>query len=330
MRGVFKLLVLVALVGIVAPCCGAARNSIPPPSRPAGYIFLRDWAAKSGFSLAFNAKDKSILMTNRWARLEMANDSHRAEINGVGLWLSFPISVYDGRLIINQRDIATLLEPILFPKRPVDDKKVRVIAIDAGHGGKDPGYQIGIQQEKKYTLLLAKEVQEQLDAAGLRTYLTRRSDKFIDLPDRAALADSARADLFVSLHFNCAPEPAAKGVETYCVTPFGTEATNGSEPALRYYAGNKFDAQSALLAYEVQRSITRGLDLADRGVRHAGFVVLRRAPMPSVLIEGGFMSNPSDSKKVFSDERRRELARAIVDGILAYKRTMERNAGTRN
>jgi N-acetylmuramoyl-L-alanine amidase len=328
MRAVFKLFVLIACVCFGAPCFAASREAgPPPPSRPAGYIFLRDWAARNGLSLAYNAKDKSILMTNRWARLDLANDSRHGEINGVSVWLSFPISAYEGKLIINQRDVTTLLDPVLFPKRPA--KKIRIVAIDAGHGGKDPGYQIGGQQEKKYTLLLAQEVQDRLADAGVKTYMTRRSDKFIDLADRAALAESARADMFVSLHFNCAPDPAAKGVETFCVTPFGTESTNGGEPALRNYPGNRFDAQSALLAYEVQRSITRSLDLADRGVRRAGFVVLRRAAMPGILIEGGFMSNTSDGKKVFNDERRKELARAIVDGILAFQRTMERNGAGR-
>jgi N-acetylmuramoyl-L-alanine amidase len=272
--------------------------------------------------MEYDAKAMTISLTNRWADIALANDSRRGSINGINVWLSFAIRIHDGRLIISQKDLSTLIEPILFPKRL--ERKVRVVALDPGHGGKDPGYQIGSHQEKKYTLLLADEVQKQLEDAGLKTMLTRRSDKYVERSDRAELAHDAHADVFVSLHYNWAAVPAAKGVETYCVTPFGAEATNGSEVALRAFAGNKYDAQSALLAFEVQRSITRSLDMSDRGLRRAGFEVLRRAPMPSILIESGFMSNSSDSKKVYDEDHRREMARAIVDGILAYKRTMER------
>jgi N-acetylmuramoyl-L-alanine amidase len=154
--------------------------------------------------------------------------------------------------------------------------------------------------------------------------LTRRSDTYVERGERADLARGAKADVFVSLHYNTAADTGASGIETYAVTPFGAEATNGGEISLRPYPGNKFDAQSILLAYEVQRSITRGLDVPDRGVRRAGFEVLRKAPMPSILIESGFMSNSGESKKVFDDDYRKEMARAIVDGILAYKRIMER------
>ena len=321
--GVFKLLI-VGVFLLVGDALAAARKLPSPPSRPAGYVFLRDWAARNDFSLFFNPKEKTVLMTNRWARIELFNDARRGVINGVSVWLSFPISVYDGKLIVNQKDITTCLNPVLFPPKVAKGKKIRLIAVDAGHGGKDPGYQIGENQEKKYTLALAKEVEEQLARVGLKSYMTRRSDKFVDLVDRAVLADRAKADLFVSVHYNCAYDPNAKGVETFTATPFGAESTAGEE-ALRSYAGNRFDAQSMLLAYEVQRSVTRSIEVADRGVRRAGFVVLRRVSMPGILVEGGFMSNASDAKKVFSEEERRELARAIVDGILAYKRTVERN-----
>jgi N-acetylmuramoyl-L-alanine amidase len=266
----------------------------------------------------------TISLTNRWADIGLLSDSRRGSVNGVAVWLSFPIRVYNGRLLISQKDLSTLIEPILYPKRLPEDRKVRMIALDAGHGGKDPGYQIGNHQEKKYTLLLAKQVQDLLEDAGLKSVMTRRSDMYVERGERADLARAAKADLFVSLHYNTAPDVTAKGVETYAVTPFGAEATNGGEVSLRSYPGNKYDAQSALLAFEVQRSITRSLDLSDRGVRRAGFEVLRKAPMPSILIESGFMSNPGDSKKVFDEDHRKEMARAIVDGILAYKRVMER------
>jgi N-acetylmuramoyl-L-alanine amidase len=324
MRASMKLIVALGILFFVAPSFGAAKSLPPPPSRPQGSVFLRDWADKNSFRLAFDSKAMTISLTNRWAQIELLNDSRRGSVNGITVWLSFPMRVYNGRLIIQQKDLSTLIEPILYPKRLPGDRKVRIVALDPGHGGKDPGFQVGNHQEKKYTLLLARQVQDLLEEAGIKTMLTRRSDTYVERAERADLAHSAKADVFVSLHYNTAADTAARGVETYAVTPFGAEATNGGEISLRPYPGNKFDAQSVLLAYEVQRSVTRGLDAPDRGVRRAGFEVLRKAPMPSILIESGFMSNTGESKKVFDDDYRKEMARAIVDGILAYKRIMER------
>lgn len=324
MRASMKLIVLLGILFFGAPSFGAAKPAPVPPSRPQGAIFLRDWAEKNGFTLRYDPKSLTVLLTNRWANIELLSDSRRAAINGITVWLSFPIRVYNGRLMIHQIDLHTLIEPILYPKRLPGERKIRSVAIDPGHGGKDPGYQIGNHQEKHYTLLLAHELQNQLERAGIKTMLTRRSDTYVERGERADQAHDARADLFVSLHYNTAADTSARGVETYAATPFGAEATNGGEIALRSYPGNRYDAQSILLAYEVQRAITRGLDASDRGVRRAGFEVLRKAPMPSILIENGFMSNGGESKKIFDEEYRKEVARAIVDGILAYKRIMER------
>lgn len=324
MRASMKLLVLVGMLVFVAPAPGAPKKAPVIDSAPSGATYLRDWAERKGFTMAYDAKAMTISLTNRWAEIELANDSRRGSINGVNVWLSFPLRIHDGRLIIQKKDLNTLFEPILFPKRLEKDRTIRVVAIDPGHGGKDPGFQIGNHQEKKYALLLAQEVQKQLEDAGIKTMMTRRSDTYVERGDRAELAAKARADIFVSLHYNCAPDPSAKGVETFAVTPFGAEATNGGEVALRSFPGNKHEGSSALLAYEVQKSVTRSLDLSDRGLRRAGFEVLRLAPMPSILIESGFMSNTADSRKVYNEDHRREMARAIVDGILAYKRIVER------
>lgn len=324
MRASMKWIVLTGILFFLAPGFAAAKSARKAPARSDTAVSLRDWAEKKKFSLKYDAKEGTISLTNRWADISLFSDSRRGAINDISVWLSFPVRIQNGQLVIERKDLATLIEPILYPKRLGRNQRVRVVALDAGHGGKDPGYQIGNHQEKKYALLLAKEVQDQLERVGLKTFMTRRSDTYVERSDRTSLAARAKADLFVSLHYNCAPDPAARGVETYCVTPFGTEATNGGEQALRTFPGNRFDSQSVLLAYEVQRSMTRSLEMSDRGLRRAGFEVLRRAPMPSILIESGFMSNSADSKKVFNEDHRRETARAIVDGILAYKRTMER------
>jgi N-acetylmuramoyl-L-alanine amidase len=89
-------------------------------------------------------------------------------------------------------------------------------------------------------------------------------------------------------------------------------------------AGNAHDGQNALLAYDVQKAVTTGLRLEDRGMKRSRFEVLREACMPAILIEGGFMSNAADARNIYDAAFRKRMAQAIVDGIMTYKRTVER------
>ena len=106
----------------------------------------------------------------------------------------------------------------------------------------------------------------------------------------------------------------------------GADSTNarGDSAEIGACAGNRFDAKNMLLAYQVQKAMVRTLPMEDRGVKRARFAVLRNARLPAVLIEAGFMSHPQESKRIFDPQYRRQMARAIADGILAYKRLLER------
>src|SRR5438067_2010221 len=117
MRASMKLIVLLGMLFFAAPSLAAAKPVPAPPSRPQGSIYLRDWAEKNGFKLAYDSKAMTILLTNRWAEINLLNDSRKGSINGITVWLSFPMRVYNGRLIIHQKDLTTLIEPILYPKR---------------------------------------------------------------------------------------------------------------------------------------------------------------------------------------------------------------------
>jgi N-acetylmuramoyl-L-alanine amidase len=171
-------------------------------------------------------------------------------------------------------------------------------------------------------------VRRLLVGAGLKVNLTRTTDSFVALPDRPELAKRRDADLFVSLHFNSAiaEKSHVNGVEVYCMTPAGVSSTNARGEGAETSAsrGNIFDAKNMLLAYHIQKTMASNLGAEDRGVRRARFAVLRNAEMPAVLVEAGFMSHPQESKKIFDSEYRRRLAQAIADGILAYKRLVER------
>jgi N-acetylmuramoyl-L-alanine amidase len=293
------------------------------------FVELGAWARTKSLRLSWDSKTKVVSLTNRWTRLRGAISSRQIEINGVKTWLSVPITQRNQNLYISALDLRTLLDPVLIPIRNKPGQRVRVIALDAGHGGKDPGFEVAQRQEKVLTLLLAKKLKTLLEQAGLRVILTRSQDTYVEFDERVGIAKRARADVFVSLHYNSAGSGSteAKGIETYCITPAGVPSTNAQpdEPgSTKAVLGNLQNHRSILLAYHVHKQMVTSLPVEDRGVRRARFAVLRNAEMPALLIEGGFLTASDEARRIVSVEYRNTLARAIADGVLAYKRLVER------
>jgi N-acetylmuramoyl-L-alanine amidase len=292
------------------------------------YVALTDWARANGFHVASLARDE-IFLTNKTSRLVLDTDSADAKINGVNVRLSFPVA--KGALI-SQLDLDTTIKPLVFPQKP-SVKKITTICLDPGHGGKDTGNRVSgffWHNEKTYTLLLAFELRDQLRKLGYNVILTRNNDRFIELPARPTIANQAGADLFISLHFNAAQtdKNEVAGPETYCITPVGANSSNVSVESSEYggasSAGptiaNRNEQKSLLFAYQIQKSLVQNLNANDRSVRHARFAVLRDAAMPAILIEGGYMTNPTEGKKIYDSAYRKQMASAIVKGILAYQK----------
>ncbi len=289
------------------------------------YLRLAEWARGNNFEAHWKSGDE-LLLSNGSARLVLRKDSREAEINGVNVCLSYPMIWRDGAGYIAELDLETAIGPVLFPPKNWKGAKVRNIVIDPGHGGKDPGNQVGSHQEKKYTLLLAQELAKQLSRAGFKTSLTRTSDTFIELPERPYIARRRGADLFISLHWNELPgNSEVAGAQTFCLTPAEASSSNAGGETIggSRKAGNRNDDKNMLLAFELQKALLQKLGVEDRGVRRARYWVLRDAEMPAVLIEGGFMSNPTEAKRIYDDNYRQRMAQAIVTGVLAYKGKVE-------
>jgi len=296
----------------------------------ANYVSLNEWARANVFKVRWLERDKTVELTSRGARLtfnvDSRSDARRAEINGVQVWLAFPVLEQNGKLLISEIDLSDTIGPVLSPPTIPRGFRLDTICIDPGHGGKDPGNRAGSHEEQKYTLLLAQEAAAQLRAAGFKVFLTRNNDTYVDLSTRPEIARRRGADLFVSLHFNSTEEGRneVKGTEIFCATPAGATSTNArGEGDTRWVAGNRNDEKNMLLAYELQKSYTKNLNVEDRGVKRARFQVLREATMPAVLIEGGFMSHPGEGRKIYDAGYRKQMARAIVEGVLAYKRAVK-------
>lgn len=320
------LVILLGSAAAVSPVFAASAAS----ERIGGkeYVRLSDWARSHDFSVHWLKRDESLELSNAGTKILLQIHSPEAQLNGVQVRLLFSL-VQQGELVwIAQADLKTTFDPVLSPPRLRRGAALKAICLDPGHGGKDPGFHVGSSEEKKLTLLLSRELQAQLKRAGWKVSLTRTRDTFVELPSRPDLARRRNADLFVSLHFNAAEVSASsvKGAEVYCLTPAGAPSTNagGEGGGAGWFAGNHFNDENMLLAYELQKTLTREVPVDDRGVHRARFVVLRQATMPAVLIEAGFLSHPLEGRRIGTPGYRHQLASAIVSGLSAYKRILER------
>jgi N-acetylmuramoyl-L-alanine amidase len=167
------------------------------------------------------------------------------------------------------------------------------VVIDAGHGGHDrggiPGQRIA---EKDMTLDVAQRLRNVLSASGYRVVMTRDSDVFVPLPTRVAIANSYRNAIFVCIHFNATQRAGAGGIETY------------------FYSRDSLPLASAIHYY-----VVGGAPSANRGVRRRGFYVLRKTSIPAVLVECGFLTNPTEAAYAQSASYRQKLADEIAGGV---------------
>jgi N-acetylmuramoyl-L-alanine amidase len=218
------------------------------------------------------------------------------------------------------------------------------VVIDPGHGGKDPGA-IGPSglMEKDVVLDIATRLRALMQQEGQwQVTMTRDTDLFIPLKERTSMANAKGADLFVSIHANAAERPDLHGIETYFLdfttdersiqTAARENATSLHEVSdlqviLRDLLTTSKRNESSLLAGSVQRALIEvsdgGKNGRDLGVKHAPFVVLIGAEMPSILIEIGFISNPTEERKVANPKQRERMAQAMLAGIKEYLAIMQ-------
>ena len=236
-------------------------------------------------------------------------------------------------------------EPV---KKTGKRRKISLVVIDPGHGGKDPGaIGPGGAKEKNITLSIARKLKKILERKlGVKVLLTRDKDKFVPLLERAKIANRAGADLFISIHCNSGRNRKASGVETYFLSEARTEWERAvaayENSAIKYeiqdmvdttdvlkyilmdMAQNEFLRESQDLAAYIEQSLARTLKRPDRGVKQAGFYVLFGAYMPAVLVEVGFLSNRREEKLLTSRKYQEKIAYGIYRGIKKFKEKYER------
>ena len=231
--------------------------------------------------------------------------------------------------------------------------KVDKIVLDAGHGGKDPGCHGNHTHEKEIALAITLELGRKIKASfpDVEVIYTRETDKFIALHERAAIANRNKADLFISIHCNyIGARNRATGTETYVMGLHRAESNldvakreNASilleENFEKTYEGfdpyspeghiilsmfqNAHLEQSIMLANSIESAFKKLSHIPSRGVKQAGFLVLRETTMPSVLIETGFLSTDADENFLMKSENQSRVAEAIFNAFKHYKKEVE-------
>lgn len=232
-------------------------------------------------------------------------------------------------------------------------KKIKTIVIDAGHGGKDPGTQKGSLKEKTIALNIALKLGAKIEEEmpDVKVIYTRKKDVFIPLNERAAIANRNKADLFICIHVNSNPYSSKlSGSETYVMGLHKTQdnlelAKRENEVILleenykKTYKGydpnspiahimmsnyqSAFMNESLKLASKVEKNIKK-VGHKSRGVKQAGFLVLWQTSMPSLLIETGYITNPSDRQLLESKTGQGKIADAIFNAVKSYKEEVEK------
>ena len=288
---------------------------------------MEEVAKRLGVTLAAGP-GRTLVLSDRTHRFEFEADSREARIDGVRFFLGEPVTVVNGKAQVSRTDYEACLVPLL---RPTLLQKVprppKVIVIDPGHGGVDHGTQnprLGLK-EKVFALDVSLRLKRLLESRGYEVVLTREKDERLELQSRAIIANRAKADLFVSVHFNSLyPDTKTSGAEVFTFTRAGQRSDQSRGPGqpddTEHEAApvNRHDAWSVLLGDAVHRATLKALKLPDRGQKTKHLGMLRGLNCPGVLVESGFLSNDEEAKKIATPEYRQRIAEALAEGIEWY------------
>ena len=226
-------------------------------------------------------------------------------------------------------------------------RRLSTVVIDPGHGGRDPGaVGIGGIHEKDVNLKLALLLKKRLEARAFAVVLTREDDRYLDLEERTAIAESAKGDVFISIHSNASDNRKLRGIEVYYldqdddrhnvevaarengVTPGQVDQMQKTLARLRVAEASR---HSRDLATYVHGDLTRGLaqnysNVSDLGIKTGPFYVLFMSSMPSILVEAGFLTNPKDAKRLSDDRYLDVMAAQIAAGLGHYRNRAPKRA----
>jgi N-acetylmuramoyl-L-alanine amidase len=283
---------------------------------PPGAISVYQLAGGSGLSVSENSRTIATLSNSSNVVVIYSDPGGGIYVNGSPLRAAGPVTPVGDMLFVAHESIERVRRSLRVPVEPVPLTSIapgpsqvrpigRAIVIDPGHGGKDPGaisYYTGIR-EKDVVLDAATQVAEELRRHDRNVVMTRSADEFVELNDRANLANRSRASMFISIHADSCPRSSMRGFTIYVAKSASKEA--------------------AALGEAIARRMSA---VADRthGVRRADYRVLVRTICPAVLVELGYLSNRHEGGKLSRGDYRRSLGEAISQGVLDYQQGLDR------
>lgn len=293
------------------------------------HVSAADIARRLNLKFTWLQRGRKATLTGPNAQAEIENDSRDVMVNGLRVFLGHPVTDAGGQLYVSRTDFESCLAPLLQPGHGVPiPPPPKIIALDPGHGGRDTGTSIN---EKIYALDVAQRAKQLLEAAGFRVVLTRDKDKFVEIIDRPLIANTQKADLFVSIHFNALlRDTKTSGVEIFTFAPRSQRSAEAWSPRQRddkedfLSPANRFDHWNTVLAQAIHRRFVNDLKTFDRGKKLAHWGVLRPLNCPGVLVECGFLTSIIEAQKISTPAYRQQLAETIAAGVRDYAATLER------
>ena len=292
------------------------------------YTHINSLAGRFGMGHGVIAARKKERIASRWSEITFTIHKREMMYNDVKVALGYGIAESGGNLWLSNSDVTSTIEPLLIPQQTNPKPRLYRIVLDPGHGGRDSGAEnksMGLR-EKTLALDVAHRVKRKLAGLGYQVLMTRETDKKVELPDRAAFANRAKADLFISIHFNSFPRSDAEGIETFVMAPKGQPPTARHKQQRSdntHHKGNNNDTWNLIAGYELHRKLTSDFkDQPDRGVKRARFQVLKEVGVPAMLLELGFMSHPPTARQLKKSSHLEALAESIKDGVFAYQKRL--------
>lgn len=270
---------------------------------------------------------KKVVLRSPALSMTVTAGSQEMIINRVKFVLSFPVRESGGKVVVSRVDLVKLIDPVLRPSYIRVAEPFNTVVVDPGHGGQDPGARSVYGDEKTFALDTARRLRAELQRRGFAVKMTRDDDSYPSLSDRVRFANSVANAIFISVHYNYYRRTEAAGIETFALSPQGTSATykdSRSSDALNF-TGNRRDSENIALATAVHAAALYRTGAFDRGVKRDRFAVLKGINKPSALLEGGFLSNRTEARKVATASYRQLLAEAVGQAVANYRRALQKS-----
>ena len=301
-----------------------------------GYISLQSIKTNYQFS-RISTSGRAVVLDSDKVRMQLSLGSVDCLMNGVKFVFSYPVAEADGKGWISKIDLIKLVHPVLRPAFIENAGNFRTVIIDAGHGGKDAGATNRLGTEARYNLIIANHLKQILLAQKYNVIMTRSDDRYLSLQQRVDIANRVKENaIFISIHHNSAGNSAARGIETFTLSPVGVAHYGRGLKSSDFTAktGNYHDSANVALATAVHGTVLTKLKdpktgrsyTIDRGIKRARFSVISGVEHPSILLECGFMTHPYEARLIHDAGYQRTMAKSIAMAIERYRRAVGKPA----